>query len=70
MMGYPRDIDEYDAHELEAELDRRRHAVAQGLCPYCREKLEKHTCKMKNDPARLARYTSSRGDEPHEIPRR
>jgi len=56
-VSYPMDLDDYDAAALEAELERRRLAVLQGVCPYCREKLENHTCKMKNDPAALARYT-------------
>lgn len=34
-MTYPKDLDEYDDEALQGELNRRREALARGICPYC-----------------------------------
>ena len=43
-MSYPRDLDEYQEHELEAEIMRRRKARAEGVCDYCLRSPEASSC--------------------------
>ena len=41
-MGFPKDLENYKDHELEAELTRRRLLRQQGLCSYCNKPASSH----------------------------
>ena len=47
-MSYPRDLDEYTAAELHAELDRRAAARRADLCDYCGRSLDGAPCRFPN----------------------
>lgn len=67
-MSYPRDLDEYTADELRAELERREQARRDGVCDYCGRDPRNTTCRMKSRhiaalPASSGASTS--GDDPN-----
>jgi hypothetical protein len=45
-MGYPRDLDEIDDRELEAELRRREQSRQRGYCDYCGRPATEPTCRF------------------------
>jgi len=50
-MGYPLDLDEIPTVKLVAELARRNRAVANGLCAYCNQPIDTHTCRYEGKEA-------------------
>lgn len=45
-MGYPRDLDEYDEKELDAEKRRRAERRNRGLCDYCERAPTSPPCRF------------------------
>lgn len=47
-MSYPRDLEEYNEHELMTELERRRRLHAEGKCDYCGRRGDTNPCRFEH----------------------
>lgn len=45
-MSYPRDLDEFEEHELQGELERRQKLREQHKCDYCGKDTKKPICRF------------------------
>lgn len=63
-MGYPRDLQDYEDHELVRELERRVSVRRQKLCDYCGRSPEETPCRYPNRHYRRQSEIHFPGPEP------